>query len=61
MNDLYIMKSKFITTALTCTIVGASLAQTYNQTFAATPQPQISQFGSQGPQGLERFLSTNAK
>lgn len=54
------MKSKFITTALTCTIVGASLAQTYNQTSTATPQPQISQFRSQGPQGLERFLSTYA-
>ncbi|BAZ16396.1 hypothetical protein NIES4071_82720 [Calothrix sp. NIES-4071] len=55
------MKSKFLTTALTCTIVGASLAPAYNQTFAATPQPQVAQFRSQGQQGLERFLSTYAK
>ncbi|MBW4601058.1 MAG: hypothetical protein KME29_16115 [Calothrix sp. FI2-JRJ7] len=55
------MKSKFITTALTCTIVGASLAQTYNNASAATPQVKVSQFRSQGQQGLEKFLSTYAK
>lgn len=55
------MKSKFITTALTCTIVGASLAQTYNNASAATPQIKVSQFRSQGQQGLEKFFSTYAK
>ncbi|GJD17983.1 hypothetical protein RIVM261_029390 [Rivularia sp. IAM M-261] len=55
------MKSKFITTALTCTIVGASLAQTYNNASAATAQIKVSQFRSQGQQGLEKFFSTYAK
>ncbi|OKH55177.1 hypothetical protein NIES2101_04210 [Calothrix sp. HK-06] len=55
------MKSKFITTALTCTIVGASLAQTYNNASAATPQVKAAQFRSQGSQGLEMFLNTYAK
>lgn len=55
------MKSQFITTALTCTIVGASLAQTYNNASAYTPQVQVAQFRSQGQQGLEKFLSTYAK
>ncbi len=56
------MKPKFITTVLTtCTIVGASLAQTYNNASAVIPQVQVAQFRSQGSQGLEKFLSTYAK
>jgi hypothetical protein len=46
---------KFITTALTCTILGAYAVPTF-----AISQPQVAQFRSQGPQGLERFISTYA-
>ncbi|RUT10255.1 hypothetical protein DSM106972_007500 [Dulcicalothrix desertica PCC 7102] len=37
------------------------MAQTYNNASAATPQIKVSQFRSQGQQGLERFISTYAK